>query len=67
LRFAIADAAKKVYKGGYIIMASKSQMGVFREILKEVRESPETREMADEHQTLYGSLSVDDLRMRFTI
>lgn len=48
-------------------MASKSQMGVFREILKEVRESPETREMADEHQTLYGSLSVDDLRMRFTI
>jgi hypothetical protein len=58
---------KTKYKGGYIIMASKSQMGIFREILKEIRESPETREMADEHQNLYGTLSVDDLRMRFTI
>lgn len=48
-------------------MASKNQMGIFREILKEVRESPETREMANEHHNLYGTLGVDDLRMRFTI
>jgi hypothetical protein len=67
LYFAIADAVKNIDKGGHIIMAKKNQMGIFREILKEVRESPETREMADEHQNLYGTLSVDDLRMRFTI
>ena len=48
-------------------MAAQSQMDIFREILKEVRESPETREMAEEHQIMYGTLSVDDLRMRFTI
>ena len=48
-------------------MGAQSQMDIFREILKEVRENPETRKMADEHQILYGTLSVDDLRMRFTI
>jgi hypothetical protein len=48
-------------------MASQKQMDIFREILKEVRENPETRELADEHQNLYGTLSVDDLRIRFTI
>lgn len=67
MRFAIAVAVHNEEKGGRIIMASKNQMGIFREILKEVRESPETREMANEHHNLYGTLGVDDLRMRFTI
>ena len=48
-------------------MASKEQMNIFKEILKEVRVSPETREMAEEHQVIYGTLSENDLRMRFTI
>jgi hypothetical protein len=60
-------AVNNEYNGVGIIMASQKQMDIFREILKEVRESPETREMADKHQSLYGTLSVDDLRMRFTI
>ena len=48
-------------------MVGVTSMGLFREILKEVRASPETREMAEEHEILYGTLSEDDLRMRFTV
>jgi hypothetical protein len=48
-------------------MAGKRPIDVFKEILREVRSNPETEKMAEEHQVLYGILSENDLRMRFTI
>ncbi len=48
-------------------MAGLGAMAIFEEILREVRESPETKEMAEEFQLLYGTLSEDDLKMVFSI
>lgn len=66
MNFIIAVAKNEIYVKEDI-MAVGSQMDIFRDILKEVRESPETQEMAEEFQLLYGTLGEDDLKMVFSI
>lgn len=48
-------------------MAEVDLMSIFEDVVQKVRDDPRTRQIAEEFQMKYGSLTEDDLKKVFSI